>query len=194
MTDKPRLFIALDIPDTAVEKVMNIQKMMKKENIPARWVSTENIHLTLKFIGETDSKNIPYITEILEYYVNDFEPFKLNISNAGVFPGMINPSVIWTGLTGEIELVMKLSRIIDRNLFEKLEIKRETKSFKPHITIARIKTRINPSRLAGIIEEISSNTPFPFIAESVSLFQSTLTRDGAKYTALKTLKLNTKNH
>ncbi|WP_027360118.1 RNA 2',3'-cyclic phosphodiesterase [Desulforegula conservatrix] len=194
MTDKPRLFIALDIPDTAVEKVMDIQKMMKKANIPARWVSTKNIHLTLKFIGETDSKNLPCIKEILEYSVNDFEPFKLSISNAGAFPGMINPSVIWAGLTGETELVMKLSRIIDRNLFEKLDIKRETKSSKPHITIARIKTRINPSKLAGVIEEIGSNTPFPFIAESVSLFQSTLTRDGAKYTALKTLKLNTKNH
>lgn len=192
MTEKTRLFIALDIPVTAVQKVMEFQKMVKKSGIQARWVAEESIHQTLKFIGETDSKNIPGITEILENTLNDFEPFNLSIANAGVFPDLTRPSILWVGLYGETELLMKLSRSIDRSLFEKLEIKRETKSFKPHITIARIKTKINHIKLGELIEIFSTSDPLPFVAEKVILYQSILTRDGAKYKVLKTFQLNKK--
>lgn len=194
MAEKPRLFIALDIPDIAVDKVIEFQKIFKRAGIQARWVARENIHLTLKFLGETDSEIISAITEIIEYSIKDFEPFELSISNAGIFPDMTKPSIVWAGLTGETELVMKLSRIIDRSLLERYEIKIETKYFKPHITIARIKTKTNQMKLTGVIEDISVIAPFPFIAETVTLYKSTLTRDGAKYTALKSFKLIKKNY
>ena len=191
MTDRPRLFIALDIPEEAVKKVMEFQKVLKKAGIQGKWIYEKNIHLTLKFIGETDPENIDIIQNILEETASAFRPFNLAVSNAGVFPDIERPSVAWTGIDGETGLVMKLARITDRLLFEKSGIKRETKAFKPHITVARFRNRISPVRLEKTIEEISQKPPFPFIADTVTLYKSFLSREGAKYTALKKIILKT---
>lgn len=189
MSDRPRLFAALDIPPKAVEEAMIFQKLMKKAGIFAKWVPFENMHLTLKFIGETDPENISLIKETINEICGDFAPFRLIIKGAGVFPNAHRPAVAWSGLEGETELVMKLARLIDKNLYEKIEIKRETKGFKPHLTVARFKTKINENKISLIIDEISELEPFSFVGDKVTLYQSHLTREGAKYTALESFQL-----
>lgn len=193
MGTRIRLFVALDIPAEAVEKAMEFQRILKMKGIQARWIPCGNIHLTLKFLGETEQGKTDLIKDIIRESAEAFSPFRLSLRGAGAFPSPSKPNVAWTGLGGETELVMKLARIIDRLLYERLGIERETKGFKPHLTVARFKARVNPEKLSKAIEEMSSRPDFSFVSDCVTLYQSILTREGAQYTVLARYRLKIKN-
>lgn len=189
MPDSKRLFIALDIPDAAQEMIKNIGDVLRKSGVRAKWVEQKNIHMTLKFLGDTDPSMIPPITDLLDKMLEGFPPLKLSIFKAGAFPDTSRPSVLWAGVSGDIEVAMKLARSIDRTLFEILEIPRETKSFKPHITFARIKKGFYSKNLAEALDRISEEESLGFISDSVTLYQSTLTKEGPIYRIIRKFDL-----
>lgn len=167
MTDRPRLFIALDIPEEAVKKVMEFQKALKKTGIQGKWIYEKNIHLTLKFIGETDPENIDIIQNTLKrnsVCIQAFQPCCLKCRRFS--RDIERPSVAWTGIDGETGLVMKLAKITDRLLFEKAGIKEKQKLLKPHITVARFRNRISSAKLENIIESEFSTTAKAYLESS----------------------------
>jgi len=188
MSDKIRAFIAFELPENVRTAIVKIQERFGPYRFNVRWVKTANIHLTLKFLGNIGREQIDPIETAILKAVADFKPLSLAAKGVGVFPGIKRPRVIWIGVSGQAQLLIQLQKSIDQQLTT-IGFARENRSFKAHLTIGRVKGRINPGHLADAIGETTGFEPEPFTADRVILYQSDLQPAGPIYTRLKCLKL-----
>lgn len=164
-----RLFLAIDIPDEIKEKIIAIQNQMKNE-IPANYVERENLHITLKFIGEV--KEIEMLDPLHEI---GFEPFKISLSQVGVFPNEEYIRVIWIGIDKGADQINRLHQ----NIESKIPFERSEK-YHPHITIARVRSKIhNRSK-----KLLNTGLDDEFEVKKFILYKSTLTPSGPVYQKL----------
>ena len=134
-----RIFIAIEIPQNIRVKITEITDYLQSKTSPTavKWVDYENLHLTIKFIGETKQEKIEEITKVLSQSLAHQAPFSLEIGVLGMYPNNTNPRVIWLGVTGG-EPLIAMHNILDQNL-ARLGIQREGRPFSPHLTIARLR-------------------------------------------------------
>jgi 2'-5' RNA ligase len=178
-----RLFVALDIPEDVCASLATLAAKLKSVCGSARWMSLQNAHVTLKFIGEVPAEKTGAIKAALRTVPF---PAALNIIFRGVgfFPNERHPSVLWAGIEGGPRL-QDLAKAIETSL-EPLGIARDRREFSPHLTLARFNS---PEKLAGLRAAIAAAGPLDFgqaIANEYHLYQSVLKRGGAEYTRLAT--------
>jgi 2'-5' RNA ligase len=188
MPDTIRTFIAFKLPKNITSSISEIQNRFKSYAFNARWVNPENIHLTVKFLGKTNYTDIEKVSEIIINAVNSYTPVSLAVKGAGVFPGIKRPRVIWVGLTGEIEKLTGIQNDIEENL-EKLGFPREKRPFRGHLTLGRIKGKIDPKKLLDVMKKFEKFESELFIADKIFLFKSDLKSTGSIYTELKSISL-----
>ena len=111
-----RTFIAIDIPGNIISNIRELQEGIKAYGFKIRWVRPENIHLTLKFLGDVDEVKIDDIAEAVSKTVGEYSPISLKAKGIGVFPGIKRPRVLWVGLTGQLEFLVRLHKTLDENL------------------------------------------------------------------------------
>lgn len=188
-----RSFIAVELPGDLKLAISRIQGELKAgSRAPVRWVNPENIHLTLKFLGDVDITIIDDIKDALREAVRGVVTIRLGAGGLGVFPNSTRVQVVWVGLTGELDKLQKLQRRIDRELTP-LGFPVERRAFSPHLTIARLRDRAtagdrqDTGRLMEKTEFVSS---IDFVIKSVNLMKSQLTRDGPIYTVLGSVNLD----
>ncbi len=181
--DTLRAFIAIEMPGLVGEAVRKSQEALRHNGIHLRWVRPGNVHLTLRFLGDISASNIPMIREAMEKSVCRKEPFSLSISGMGVFPGLKRPRVIWLGLQGELDLLDELYRNLSMCLEEK-GIPLEKRSFKGHLTIGRVKNRLDSKKLEAALSRPAPFKTEDFVVDSICLFKSELMSGGAVYTPL----------
>src|SRR4030043_1859062 len=140
---KIRTFIAIDIPVS--QKVTEIINELKKTQIDAKIVETENMHLTLKFLGDTDENLIDEIEKIIKDAILNMQPFEIILKNLGVFPNEKYMKVAWIGVENA-EPLKKFAETIDTKLKD-LGFEKEKRPFSVHLTIARIKSAKNKEKL-----------------------------------------------
>ena len=166
----PRLFIAVDLPDTIKQ---NLEAMFF--GIPgARWVAPDQIHLTVRFIGDVDGALFHDIKNVLEEI--SIPPFDLRMKGMGHFPPRGTPRVIWAGIERS-EPLQLLRKKIDGALI-KIRVEPENRKFSPHITLARLKN--SPQHKVGNF--LAGNNMFrqePFQVEDFKLYSSVLSPKGA---------------
>jgi len=166
----PRLFIAVDLPETIKE---NLESM--SFGIPgAKWVAPEQLHLTVRFIGEVDGAVFRDIRDILNEI--RFAPFSLQLKGVGYFPPRGAPRVLWVGLE-KSEPLHLLRKKIDSALL-RVRVEPEGRKFSPHITLARLKN----SPVQKIANFLAGNGLFsqePFQVEDFKLYSSVLSPKGA---------------
>ncbi|MCF8720119.1 2'-5' RNA ligase [Nitrospina gracilis Nb-211] len=172
----------------ALGTLSEIQNRFKKLGLHASWTRPGNIHLTLKFLGDTDPQRIPEIKTALSGAVSIHAPFLVSLGEVGVFPGWKKPRVVWVGLKDAEQLLTTLQFEVEGAL-EPLGWPRENRPFSPHLTLGRIKSPKGCDRLRRGIEELGSIDPSPFQVASFSLIQSELTPKGSIYTVLETISL-----
>jgi 2'-5' RNA ligase len=167
-----RLFIAFDIPESVKEQLVSIQKKIKTE-AKISWVKAENMHLTLKFLGEVDEGKVDDIKQRLGKV--SFKPFEASVSEIGVFPSENYVRVIWVGLKDD-----KSMQKLAQDIREALPEFKDDYEFKAHLTIARVKFVKDKKAL---VEELKKLKPKPekFKVENFKLYKSTLTREGPVY-------------
>jgi len=168
-----RLFIALPIPST----MRVLLHAMGRSLHGARAVPEEQIHLTLRFIGEVETSLLLDIKDQLKQA--QFSQFQMNIRGVGHFPPRGKPRVIWAGLDAGDPLI-RLKRKIDTSLIQS-GIPSEGRKFSPHITIARIKN----SSMQRVTDFLAGNAFLEFdrfTAECFHLYSSRLTQKGAVHT------------
>jgi 2'-5' RNA ligase len=166
----PRLFIAVDLPDTIKENL----KLMFFGIPGARWVALDQLHLTVRFIGDVDGALFHDIINTLEEV--SISPLDLQLKGVGHFPPRGAPRVIWAGLE-KSEPLQLLRKKIDTALL-KIGLEPERRKFSPHITLARLKN----APLQKIANFLSGNGLFsqePFQVDDFKLYSSTLTPKGA---------------
>lgn len=187
-----RLFIAIELPAQIRDLLERIQKELKSSGADVKWVDPKNIHLTLKFIGETQEKKLDIIMQIIEAAVKNTDSFDAQLSSLGAFPKISSPRVIWIGTGEGEESITRLAKNIEKTL-EKIGILPEKRAFSAHITIGRTRSDLGLQKLSGFLVSVGKNIPFDnlrFNVNKVTLFKSTLTSRGPVYEPLKEIHLN----
>lgn len=173
-----RLFVAVEIPAEIREKVHSLAEELPKDGI--KTVEPGNIHLTLKFIGDFPEEKIPELESRLSNV--KFKKFSCTVSGVGVFPSPEYIRVVWAGL--ECNEMQKLAEEIENSL-EGL-VKKETRPFSSHVTIARVKRKIDANEF---LEKHKGEKFDSFAVSAFILMQSELSREGPVYTPLKKFPL-----
>ena len=185
-----RIFISVFAP----KEIVNIKEMLKTtidtRGIKIRWVRDGNMHLTLKFIGNTTEESIDSINNAIHDLVKDTPFINLSISGTGCFSKRDRANTLWVGIKGDLDKLEQLILNINNKL-EPLGFPIERRKFLPHITIARI----NPNQKKK--PDISNflNTTFmelPMKIVKINLMQSQSFPKGSFYTILNTNFLDTK--
>jgi RNA 2',3'-cyclic 3'-phosphodiesterase len=186
-----RTFIAIDVPPAVLDTITRIQNRFKSLGLHASWVKPGNIHLTLKFLGETDPDRISGIQNKLTETLASFAPFRLSLDSAGVFPDTQRPRVLWVGLKDECGELETLQSNIEKAL-ESVGFPLEQRSFSPHLTLARVKSPKGKKELKNELDAVNQEgiDPHPFDVVRVHLYESQLTPTGSIYTVLANFKLN----
>lgn len=185
-----RAFIAIELPDVLIETLRSIQdELIKKTGKTGdiSWSKPENIHLTLKFLGEIDPVRVEDIYEGLKKAAEGISPFSLAAGGVGGVPGLKTPRVIWVGIK-ESTALTELQKNIDERL-EALGFEKEDRAFHPHLTLCRIKSASAGREIGKASLGLAHEANVVFKAESFVLFKSELSPKGAKYSALKRVVL-----
>ena len=179
-----RAFIAIDIGMKG--KMGEVYEKLRKTGAKLKMVEPQNIHLTLKFLGEINGEMVGKIKGYMEEVVADIQPFVAKLQGTGVFPGRSNIRVIWIGFAddGQTE---KMARHIDEKL-SILGFKRD-KSYKPHVTIARMKSGEKRDKVLEIIDEYKDVIFGEIECREIKLKKSTLTPKGPIYEDIEVVKL-----
>lgn len=171
-----RCFIAIDLPEEVKRELTKIQKQLESVNLKAKFVKPEQIHITLKFLGEISDNQINKIKEILKQI--KFEPFKVRLNNLGVFPIQQFIRVIWVDILPKeklMELQQKIESVLDGQ-----GIKKDERNFETHLTLARVKFVKDKEALISRLNEIKIK-PLEFEIRDFVLKKSTLTKEGPVY-------------
>ena len=180
-----RTFIALELENNTKDFITNIQNKLKEsDSLKAKWIESNNLHLTLKFLGDTHKETLDQIKDRLNNSLKKNKPFKCNLSEIGTFPNERFIKVLWIGIDQGKDKLKNLSNIINDELY-KLGFKKEEKEFKTHITICRPKQILDQDNLQKTFQEINKSfKPLEFTASRITLFESQLSPQGPTYFSL----------
>jgi 2'-5' RNA ligase len=188
-----RAFIAIELPGPIRAALARLQHSLKANRIASvKWVNPEGIHLTIKFLGNIDTGEIPELSRVLQESVKGAAPFKLKLENTGAFPNIRAPRVVWVGVGGETEQLLTLHKKVEQALTP-LGFAPENRAFSPHLTLGRVREGAQANELKRLGENITASIiegDLSFGVDSLNLMQSQLTREGAIYSCLALFKLN----
>jgi RNA 2',3'-cyclic 3'-phosphodiesterase len=186
-TDEIRLFIAVELPGELKAAIKEYQGRLSAPGMKcARWVSPDSIHLTLKFLGQTDPKLIDAIGQRLTEDTKLVRNFVLKTGGVGFFPNANRMRVFWLGLEGQTDVLLTLQSKIEDSM-ARLRFPKEGRLFTAHLTLARIREECGAAERQRFAE-LAGKTPFTlsytWCVDSVSLVRSQLTPRGPIYTRL----------
>jgi 2'-5' RNA ligase len=175
-----RLFIAIAIPEEIKDYLVKIQQGIDKDIAKIKLVNKDQMHLTLKFLGEIEENKINDIKNKLKG--TKFNPFKTKLTSLGVFPDENYIRVVWIGLKDH-ENIIKLQKQVD----DSLTMFRKDKKFHPHLTLARVKFVKEKEKFIELIKSIKIEEK-EFDVNEFKLIKSTLTKERPVYEVLEEFK------
>jgi len=188
-----RTFIAIDLPKEVKNSLLVIQEKLKASAADVGWIAPENIHLTLKFLGERNEKKIQKFKEILIEVANNQNSYQIHINSLGAFPTNNSPRVIWVGIEQGDQETKSLALKLEEKI-AKAGVAKEDRPFSSHITIGRTRSPLHREQLiqelnnlpAGIAQKL-----LVFPVKKITLFKSTLGPKGPTYEILQEASLKT---
>ena len=183
-----RIFIALETPSAVRENLAALIRSLRAISTQTRWVRPENLHLTLKFIGEVPPVKLGSLREALATVRSDL-PVTLDFRSLGFFPDEKRPRVLWAGIAASPNLKTLVSDI--ESALEKQEIPREQRLFEPHLTLARFAKPGLPENLRSAIRENAPRDFGSLCTRQFHLIESKLKSGGAEYTTLASFSFAT---
>jgi 2'-5' RNA ligase len=181
-----RAFIAVEIPLGIRQAVCKATSTLQKEIGPlVRWVPVENMHLTLKFLGDVSPTNVDMLNQMLRAEADLFPCFDLHLTGLGSFPSLKRPRVIYIGIQAPAALEA-LQRGIE-SASRRLGYESEERGFSPHLTIGRVKQNIRSTEqqiIRHALEAIQVDSLGTARVDSVHLYKSDLRPTGSVYTRL----------
>ncbi len=186
-----RTFVAIDLPKEIKDRLSCLQEKLKASGADVKWVAPQNIHLTLKFLGERDDKKINKITEILKGVSGTQNAFQVRLSCLGAFPKIDSPRVIWVSIDKGDNETKGIAEKLEEEI-AKTGIPKESRPFSSHITIGRTKSNLNIEKLVQDLKNLAGSLEtekLEFKAAKITLFKSTLTPKGPVYETLNEANL-----
>ena len=178
-----RLFIALELSKRQKKEVGGFQEKAKKHLHYVRWVKPDNIHLTLKFLGETEEGKVEPVKGAIADVCAGLKPFSTRYGDSGVFPSERKARVLWVGIKEGEDSVCDLAEKVEEKMAD-LGYKKEKRSFHPHLTIGRPRNAPPANSIKNFLSEGKNFVSSDIVIDKVLLFESNLTRSGAIYRPL----------
>ena len=186
-----RTFLAIDLPALLHPTFERNLQRFKREIRGISWVHQQNLHVTVKFFGETTDTQVSAIYQVVKPVLAEFSPFDVELKGVGVFPDARHPRTLWVGIGGDVGALTAVVTQIDQAVVSVgfpsslRESPLEDKPFRPHLTVARVKN--NHRRVGEMLESGAFPDDFcfgRFRVERVILFRSDLRPGGSVYTPL----------
>ncbi|MFH1905463.1 MAG: RNA 2',3'-cyclic phosphodiesterase [bacterium] len=183
-----RSFIAVNISAKIRNKLEKIQDDLKESSAVLQLVRPENIHITLRFLGNVPVESIKDIQNAIEESISGFKIFSVSFETIGVFPNPEYPRIIWVGIEKGREELSLLNTKIENSL-SMFSLHQENRKFQPHLTIARVRSGKNRNELVNTLEELKNIKLGEMFAKKICLMESMLKPQDAQYNTLKTFLL-----
>lgn len=190
-----RAFIAINLPTEVQTNLAELQSDLKSA-LPGsglRWTKPEQIHLTLKFLGDIAANSLENLKNAIHRACDGIPPFALKTEALGAFPDSRRPRVIWTDVTGNTDILCRLQGQIERETVAWREA--EQRTFQPHLTLARVRS-LKPREAEVLREKIRAHEAAKFgewQVTQIDLMQSKLSGAGAEYSQLAEFHLRAGN-
>ncbi len=190
--DTVRVFVAVGLSPEARQQLIDVVARIRRE-IPdgIQWADPSGMHLTLKFLGNIPSSNVPPLAECVERFVGEYGPFSLALSGLGMFPNRRAPRVLWAAVESDLDALSQLQLAAEGSITA-LGYPPEERPFRPHITLGRPRRTISDgqrARIAEVMSAVQPPEPVSWQVESVEVMRSELHPSGARYTVLSSAPL-----
>jgi 2'-5' RNA ligase len=178
----------VELPDEVKKNISKLVAALTKSTAQVKWVTTKNLHITLKFLGWVEEKDLENIIELTRQSVADSGSFKAKFSGIGTFPEGKSPRVVWVGTEEGGGKLCELANRLEKNLSD-AGFRSEEREFKPHLTIGRVKEKKGVDDLKIRISKVGNSKFGETIVDKVHIMKSTLTPKGPIYEIFKEVKL-----
>ncbi|MDP2653956.1 MAG: RNA 2',3'-cyclic phosphodiesterase [Candidatus Omnitrophota bacterium] len=186
--EKIRSFIAMELAPQVREQLRDIQARLKPLDLDVSWVKPENIHITLKFLGEVPDKKIHDVQDSLPGIFKNLPPFPIALGGLGAFPQPERARVIWVGLSEGEDRVKAAAETLEHRL-GLMGFTKEARGFTAHLTLGRVKSGKNLPRLVQAIQDLTPPHGARQTVSRIVLFKSTLHSSGSIYEPLSAVSL-----
>jgi len=182
-----RLFVAVSLPSEIRDRLAAVQDQLRHVQADVSWVRTENIHVTMKFLGETEEKRLRRIRPALGEVALAGATFSLEVFGAGSFGGRV-PRVVWVGVRQGAQTLTQLAERIEVAL-ARVGFAKERRAFTAHLTLGRVRSPRNADALLVALQAFQTEPFGTFMATEFALMQSELHPAGSVYTVLERFAL-----
>lgn len=180
-----RAFIAIEVPVS--QELQDFSRAVKGTGAFLKMVNLAKVHITLKFLGDTDESLVPEIEDIMKEAVSGIQPFTMKLKGAGAFPNLNRISVIWAGMENA-DALGEIARKIDGGLVT-LGFQAEKRKFSPHVTVTRVKGSKNKDKLVDVINQFQHKEFGEVPVDKIILKKSVLTPQGPIYSDIVEIPL-----
>jgi len=190
----PRAFIAILLSPEAREAVTDEVERLRPLTRAVAWVPRDNLHLTLRFLGEQAEERLADALAAVEEAAAAGEPFTLGLHGLGAFPGLERPRILWVGVVEGALAARRLQARLEAGLAER-GFPPEARPWHPHLTVGRVfddRCWRREVTLRQAVAQAGSRPVARLLITAISLMKSDLERDGARYTALASRPLSTR--
>ena len=183
-----RTFLALPLDEGIVARLVKAQQRLMTVDAHVRWVEPENLHLTVKFLGVVEDRQMHEVCTVARDIVAQVEAFEFAIGGLSAAPPAGQIRMVWAGIEDPTGWLGKLNALCEQ-AYAELGFKQENRQFRPHLTLGRVKTGRNVPELRAAVREFADTDFGVQPADEVIVFSSDLTPDGPLYEPLATLPL-----
>jgi RNA 2',3'-cyclic 3'-phosphodiesterase len=179
-----RTFIAVELAHAVKNRMASLQEELTKTGGGVKWVSVENMHLTLLFLGEVEKLDVVNICRVVQKRSRKHQAFTLEVEGLGAFPNMRRPKILWAGITDGVEPLKALHADLEEGLLDLGCYRREDRGYTPHLTLGRLQRDEGEETWSSVVAGHSSwrggTTP---VAE-VLVMSSEMRREGPQYSVI----------
>ena len=185
-----RLFVAVDVPPEVRTRVDALSARLRRaaSRADVRWSSTETMHVTLKFLGEVPDARVPAVEQALAGVAAAHPPLSLAAAGAGGFPSASRPRVVYVGILGQIDELVRLAGAVDAAL-EALGFAGERRAFRGHLTVGRVRSPRGAGARPAALRAEAGAAAGTWTAAELVLYRSRLHPSGARHEAVARLPL-----
>jgi 2'-5' RNA ligase len=175
-----RCFVAIECNnEEMIRRFMDVQRRLERTGADLKLVEPENIHMTLKFLGDTYPSKVEEISRVIEEM--NIKPFDMKVEGVGVFPHLGHVRIVWTGVKDGFEPLNRVFKELERKLSD-IGVKKERRALHPHLTICRVRSGRNKEHLVEEINQLREEKFGVIHVDKVVLMKSELTPKGPIYT------------
>lgn len=188
MMETVRSFIAILLAPEIQEKLGELRRRLRSADLQVKWVAPENIHLTMKFLGDVRTDRLEEIAAALQSVAAGCRPFEISVAGTGVFPDKRRPRIIWAGVREGEEELLRLARLIEDACVQ-AGCRKEERGFIAHLTVARVKEMRYPQEFFAKAQKCEEQEFGRMAVRKISLMKSTLTPKGPIYDTIHDVEL-----